>query len=135
MPVHSTAAVAYSYIRFSSKEQAKGDSLRRQTEKVEAYCQRRGLTLDSTLNLRDLGVSAFHGKNALVGNLKLFLDEVKRGTIVMEARRRLRQAILRGSLVIVPMVLGVGLPQVGRGACEVSPIIVPQCRTQSFAAG
>jgi DNA invertase Pin-like site-specific DNA recombinase len=72
---------AYSYIRFSKKKQAKGDSLRRQTELAEAYCQRRGWKLDTTLTLHDLGVSAFRGKNALVGNLRVFLDEVKRGTV------------------------------------------------------
>jgi DNA invertase Pin-like site-specific DNA recombinase len=72
---------AYSYIRFSSKQQADGDSLRRQTEKAAAYCHRHGWNLDTALNLRDLGVSAFRGKNALVGNLKVFLDEVKRGTV------------------------------------------------------
>jgi len=70
-----------SYIRFSSKEQAKGDSERRQTEQAEAYCRRRGWTLDETLSLRDLGVSAFRGKNALVGNLGVFLEAVRRGTV------------------------------------------------------
>lgn len=81
MPGHSTPTVAYSYVRFSSKQQAEGDSLRRQTEQAEAYCKRRGWTLDTALNLRDLGVSAFRGKNALVGNLGVFLQEIKRGTI------------------------------------------------------
>src|ERR1700758_3473375 len=50
---------AYSYIRFSSPEQAKGDSLRRQTEAAEAYAKERGLSLDSSLTFRDLGISAF----------------------------------------------------------------------------
>jgi DNA invertase Pin-like site-specific DNA recombinase len=78
---NSTATVAYSYVRFSNPEQSKGDSLRRQEERAEAYCRQRGWTLDPTLTLRDLGVSAFRGRNALVGNLGRFLDEVKRGTI------------------------------------------------------
>jgi DNA invertase Pin-like site-specific DNA recombinase len=73
--------VAYSYIRFSTPEQAAGDSLRRQTEEAEDYCRRHGLTLDESLTLRDLGVSAFRGKNALVGNLRTFLDAVARGTV------------------------------------------------------
>jgi DNA invertase Pin-like site-specific DNA recombinase len=83
MPPHSTTAptVAYSYIRFSSREQARGDSLRRQADLAEAYCQRHGWTLDASLTLRDLGVSAFRGKNALVGNLGVFLQAVKRGTV------------------------------------------------------
>ncbi|HYT87292.1 MAG TPA: recombinase family protein, partial [Gemmataceae bacterium] len=82
MPDHSTSAVAYSYIRFSTGEQAKGDSLRRQTEKAEAYCQRKGLALDERLTLRDLGVSAYRGDNALVGNLGVFLEAIKRKTVL-----------------------------------------------------
>jgi DNA invertase Pin-like site-specific DNA recombinase len=81
MPTSSPSIVAYSYVRFSSKKQADGDSLRRQTEPAEAYCKRKGWILDTGLNLRDLGVSAFRGDNALVGNLRNFLDAVKRGTV------------------------------------------------------
>src|SRR5437867_425154 len=77
----STPVVAYSYIRFSSRQQAEGDSLRRQTEKAEDYCQRKGWTLDASLTLRDLGVSAFRGDNALLGNLGVFLAAVKKGTV------------------------------------------------------
>jgi DNA invertase Pin-like site-specific DNA recombinase len=77
----AATTIAYSYIRFSSPEQAKGDSLRRQTERAEEYCRRRGWTLDTTLTLRDLGVSAFHGDNALFGNLGVFLQAVKRGAV------------------------------------------------------
>ena len=73
---------AFSYVRFSSAEQAKGDSLRRQTERASEYCLRRGWTLDDTLALRDLGVSAFRGKNAAVGNLRTFLDAIKSGKVV-----------------------------------------------------
>jgi DNA invertase Pin-like site-specific DNA recombinase len=81
--------IAYSYIRFSSPEQRKGDSLRRQTEDAEAYCRRRGWALDRTLTLRDLGVSAFRGDNALVGNLGVFLDAIR------------RKKVLPGSVLIV----------------------------------
>ncbi len=56
---------AYSYVRFSTPEQSKGDSLRRQEEKAEAYCQRHGWAMDRTLTLRDLGVSAFRGRAPL----------------------------------------------------------------------
>src|SRR5215470_10547184 len=80
MPTHSTTPTAYSYIRFSTPEQAKGDSLRRQSDLAEAYCRRRGWTLDTSLTLRDLGVSAFRGDNALSGNLRTFLDAIRRGT-------------------------------------------------------
>jgi DNA invertase Pin-like site-specific DNA recombinase len=52
--------VAYSYIRFSTPDQIKGDSLRRQTEASHRYAAENNLTLDETLNIRDLGVSALH---------------------------------------------------------------------------
>jgi DNA invertase Pin-like site-specific DNA recombinase len=85
---HSTPAgegrppIAYSYIRFSTPEQLKGDSLRRQTQATAAWCERNGIPLDASLSLQDLGVSAFTGKNrtdkaALGGFLKL----VERGKI------------------------------------------------------
>jgi DNA invertase Pin-like site-specific DNA recombinase len=72
--------VAYSYIRFSTPDQAKGGSLRRQTELAEAYCHRHGLVLSQD-TYRDLGVSAFKGKNALVGNLGEFTRAIESGAI------------------------------------------------------
>lgn len=38
--------IAYSYIRFSSAEQSKGDSKSRQTTASEEYAQDHGLTID-----------------------------------------------------------------------------------------
>jgi DNA invertase Pin-like site-specific DNA recombinase len=80
--VSTRRPTAYSYIRFSTPEQAQGDSFRRQAEKAAAYCKRRGWKLDESLTLHDLGVSAFRGDNALVGNLRTFLDAIGRGTVV-----------------------------------------------------
>ena len=74
--------VAYSYIRFSSDEQEKGHSLRRQTDLRDAWLARHpDVKLDATLTLRDLGVSAFRGKNATVGQLRTFLDAIKGGRV------------------------------------------------------
>src|SRR5205823_10180715 len=56
-------------LRFSSPEQSRGDSARRQTEGVaadhspEAWCRRSGVRLDTSLSLRDEGVSAFRGRH------------------------------------------------------------------------
>src|SRR5918993_3400646 len=55
--------VAFSYVRFSSPEQAEGDSLRRQTEAAAAWCKRNGYRLDTSTTLHDLGTSAFRGKH------------------------------------------------------------------------
>jgi DNA invertase Pin-like site-specific DNA recombinase len=73
--------VAYSYIRFSSPAQAKGDSHRRQTMLRDAYCERKGLLLDDSLHLRDLGVSAFRGTNAKFGALAGFIEACKIGRV------------------------------------------------------
>jgi DNA invertase Pin-like site-specific DNA recombinase len=80
---------AYSYIRFSTPEQAKGDSLRRQVKLAEDYCKKRGWTLDNSLRLFDRGVSAYKGRNKTHGALAGFLAEV-------EAKR-----VPRGSVLIV----------------------------------
>lgn len=55
--------VAYSYLRFSSREQAKGDSIRRQTEATAKWCETNGIPLDTTLSLQDRGRSAFSRKD------------------------------------------------------------------------
>ncbi len=73
---------AYSYIRFSSMEQKKGASLRRQTEKSEKWAKSKGVPLDDTLSLSDLGVSAFKGKNKNHGALADFLTAIETGRVV-----------------------------------------------------
>src|SRR5262245_55030636 len=72
---------AYSYIRFSTPQQAKGDSHRRQADKAARYAEEHGLALDSDLNLTDFGVSAYRGKNAKTGALGVFLRAVEDGTV------------------------------------------------------
>lgn len=68
--------LAFSYIRFSSELQKKGDSLRRQTEGAEKYALQHDLILD-THTYRDLGVSAFKGKNKTEGKLGTFLEALR----------------------------------------------------------
>ncbi len=72
---------AYSYLRFSTPEQARGDSYRRQTALAEEYALRHGLDLDDRLTFRDLGVSAYRGRNVAEGRLADFLDGVRSGDI------------------------------------------------------
>jgi DNA invertase Pin-like site-specific DNA recombinase len=72
----------FSYVRFSSPSQAGGDSLRRQIDWTVRLCERRGWTLDTSLTLHDLGVSAFRGKNAAVGHLRTFLDAIEFGRVL-----------------------------------------------------
>ncbi|MBI1917685.1 MAG: recombinase family protein [Planctomycetes bacterium] len=80
----STPEVAYSYIRFSSKKQADGDSLRRQTEAAAAWCERNKVRLDTSTTLHDLGKSAYlgeHRKNPDRYALAAFLKLVERGKV------------------------------------------------------
>lgn len=72
---------AYSYIRFSTPEQERGDSLRRQTEAAIKYAALHGLELDDKLTFRDLGVSAYTGANEETGRLGEFLAAVYHGDI------------------------------------------------------
>jgi DNA invertase Pin-like site-specific DNA recombinase len=90
---------AYSYVRFSTADQIKGDSLRRQTEATAEWCKRHDVELVESYH--DLGVSAFRGKNAEIGALKKFLDlacagRIEKGSyLVVESLDRLsRNAIL-----------------------------------------
>ena len=71
--------IAYSYVRFSSEKQSKGDSVRRQEDLAFRFIADHPeleLDLDTTLNMRDLGVSAFKGKNMRDGALGKFIQLV-----------------------------------------------------------
>jgi DNA invertase Pin-like site-specific DNA recombinase len=72
---------AYSYIRFSTPDQAKGDSLDRQTRRARAYAELHGLELDTELKLEDRGVSAFRSTHAKTGALSGFLKAVNDGLV------------------------------------------------------
>ncbi|MER8745531.1 MULTISPECIES: recombinase family protein [unclassified Mesorhizobium] len=72
---------AYSYVRFSTPEQAKGDSFRRQTEAAEKYAALHGLDMDTKFTFHDLGKSAFRGGNMADGMLGEFLSYVKSGDV------------------------------------------------------
>lgn len=72
---------AYSYIRFSTSEQAKGHSLQRQTASSEEYAKKNNLYLDNSLNMNDLGISAYTGDNVLSGALGSFFQAIDEGKI------------------------------------------------------
>src|SRR5690242_10265041 len=74
-------AKAYSYLRFSTPEQLKGDSFRRQLDAARRYAEQHGLVLDEELTFRDLGVSAFRGRNAESGSLRDFRRAVEDGVV------------------------------------------------------
>jgi DNA invertase Pin-like site-specific DNA recombinase len=80
-PPENAPRVAYSYIRFSTPEQRKGTSFQRQFDNSTAYVKRRGLVLDTSLNLFDEGRSAFTGENREEGALSEFLAAIKAGKV------------------------------------------------------
>lgn len=92
---------AFSYIRFSSKKQQKGESFRRQSEFAVEVCEENGWVLDETLTLNDLGVSAFRGTNAKVGALAEFLEAIRIGRV------------LRGSILIIESIDRLSRSKVG----------------------
>src|SRR5262249_6181389 len=83
--VHDDHALAFSYLRFSSPEQRKGDSRRRQTELLNGWLAHHPrVRLDTSLTLRDLGNSRYtgeHRKNPDRHALALFLKLVEEGKI------------------------------------------------------
>jgi DNA invertase Pin-like site-specific DNA recombinase len=110
--------VAYSYLRFSSPQQATGDSIRRQVEKTEDWCRRHKVELDTSIRLRDEGVSAFKGKHrenpdthALAG----FLTAVKSGRVqagsylVVESLDRLSREKIRPALTLLLNLIEAGV--------------------------
>jgi DNA invertase Pin-like site-specific DNA recombinase len=80
-PAPSEEPKAYSYMRFSTAEQAKGDSLNRQSRMAQEWSDQRGVPLDSELDLTDKGISAYLGANAETGALGAFLQAVSIGTV------------------------------------------------------
>ena len=72
---------AYSYLRFSTLEQQRGDSFRRQTALADKYALQHGLILDTNLNFKDAGISAFRGKNATDGQLGAFVIALEEGIV------------------------------------------------------
>jgi DNA invertase Pin-like site-specific DNA recombinase len=111
------AGIAYSYLRFSTSEQAHGDSRRRQLVLAERYAAAHGLTLDGRLSFRDLGVSAFRGRNARVDALSSFLEAIELGlvprgsTLLIESLDRLagftswqrKRCSCRSSKLVLPL--------------------------------
>jgi DNA invertase Pin-like site-specific DNA recombinase len=111
-------ATAYSYTRFSSPEQAKGDSIRRQTNLRDAWLLKSGAMLDTSIVLRDAGVSAFsggHRDNPDRHALAAFLELVKKGRIpkgsflIVESLDRLTREHIRPALTLLLNLIDAGI--------------------------
>lgn len=107
-------ARAYSYLRFSTPEQAAGDSERRQAEAARQYAASHDLALDES-SYRDLGISAFSGANRELGALGAFLRAVQDGVIpagsslLLENLDRLSRMPWYDAMPTVQMLLNAGI--------------------------
>ena len=107
--------LAFSYVRFSSEKQRKGASLERQANAAKRWAEENGYTLDTSLNLHDLGVSAYRGDNAATGALSGFLkaieaDQVPQGsTLLVENLDRLSRQTHRKAARLLEDILEAGV--------------------------
>ena len=113
--ISNSYARTYSYIRFSTPDQLKGDSLRRQRERSEAYAKKNNLQIDDSLKLEDLGISAYKGKNSTEGALAGFLSAVEMGqvpkgsTLLVESLDRLSRNHITEALTQFLKIINAGI--------------------------
>ncbi len=103
----TTPQTAYSYIRFSTTKQAKGDSLRRQSTAINEHIKRDGLIFEDSFSYVDAGLSGYKGENLKEGaGLYNFIEACKSGAIkedsvlVIEAIDRLSRQEVKKVIVI-----------------------------------
>ncbi len=113
-----TSPLAYSYIRFSHPDQAKGDSIRRQMVAAADWSERNRISLDTSTTLHDLGKSAFTGthrtnpdRHALAAFLKLVeAGKVPRGSyLILENLDRLSREHIQPALLLALNLLQAGI--------------------------
>ncbi|TCG06286.1 hypothetical protein BZM27_27550 [Paraburkholderia steynii] len=80
-PSTSRPPLVYSYLRFSDPRQRAGNSIDRQTEYAATWAVKHGLQLDTSLSLRDEGLSAYHQRHVKKGALGVFLRAVEEGRV------------------------------------------------------
>jgi DNA invertase Pin-like site-specific DNA recombinase len=84
MSTNTLSGTAYSYLRFSTKKQERGDSIRRQIEARDLWLKQHPLvTLAPDGAYEELGTSSFRGKHRLDDKtaLKQFINAVESGRV------------------------------------------------------
>lgn len=105
--------LAFSYLRFSTPEQAFGDSERRQLEAAEKWAKQKKLRLDKSY--ADRGRSGFKGTNRKKGALGEFLRRIEGGSIprgsylIVEDLDRLSREHPLDSLFLVRQIISSGV--------------------------
>jgi len=69
--------IIYPYIRFSSNQQADGSSLERQLDDILKYAEDNEYTVNNSLKLQDLGLSAYKAEHIKKGSLGGFLTALE----------------------------------------------------------
>lgn len=77
-PATISKPIAYAYTRFSSAQQADGDSKRRQDSLTSSWPD---APLYEIRNLHDAGISAYTGKNQTIGQFGQFLTALRHGKL------------------------------------------------------
>jgi DNA invertase Pin-like site-specific DNA recombinase len=101
---------AYSYVRFSTPNQGRYDSVRRQIALAGKYADEHDLSLDDSLSFRDLGVSAYAGDNFATGKLGDFLFAVREGMVepgsflIVESLDRISRQKARRSMRVLEQI-------------------------------
>ena len=105
---------AISYKRFSTPKQARGDSVRRQSDLTEEYCSRRRLRLVDTY--LDAGLSGFTGENMSDGGaLRALLHAARDGKfkpgthLIVESLDRLSRREISTAVRLFLDILDTGL--------------------------
>jgi DNA invertase Pin-like site-specific DNA recombinase len=105
---------AYSYIRFSTKRQGRGDSLRRQLERSRLYAAENNLDFQEA-TYEDLGISAFDRSNLEKGALKAFITAAETGNIprgsylIVENLDRISRADVMDAMELVTRIVKLGV--------------------------
>ncbi|QJY37653.1 recombinase family protein [Vibrio europaeus] len=73
--------IIYPYVRFSSEQQSGGSSYKRQMGDILKYAKDNGYTVNNSLELKDLGLSAYKAEHIEKGSLGDFLDALDTGII------------------------------------------------------
>jgi DNA invertase Pin-like site-specific DNA recombinase len=111
----SEKPICISYIRFSTPDQIKGNSLTRQLKMSQKYAEEHGLVVDDRFNYQDLGLSAYHGMHKEKGALGLLLEliekrEVPQGSVLLiESLDRLSREKVSDALYLFLGILKKGI--------------------------
>jgi len=118
---------AISLIRFSTPQQALGDSARRQYERAVAYCEANNLELVETI--RDEGKSGLHGIHRKKGAFGRFVRRPRGLLAEQDAEARLRLAGITRTIAGSPALLARERETLARYTASLAELIAAEAAT------